>query len=144
MQASVGCSQLEKLPHYVERRKENFKYLKNQLKGTEEYLVLPKATEGADPSWFGFPITLKDNDRFTRNELVQFLEKNKIGTRLLFAGNLLKQPLYANIEKRVIGDLTNTDVIMNQTFWVGTWPGLEENHLDFIASTMKRFLGVDV
>ena len=133
MQAAVGCSQLKKLPEFVQTRIDNFNYLSEKLQDCSEFLILPKATDGAEPSWFGFPITIKENSNVTRNEMIEFLEDNKIGTRLLFAGNLLRQPLYENIEKRVIGDLKNTDTIMNQTFWVGVWPGLDSKHLDYIA-----------
>ena len=142
MQAAVGCSQLKKLPDFIEKRIANFNYLKEKLKTCEEYLILPRATEGAVPSWFGFPITVKKNDIVTRNELIQFLEDNKIGTRLLFAGNLLRQPLYKNIEKRVVGELTNTDIIMNDTFWIGVWPGLKNSDLDYMTERVKARLGV--
>lgn len=142
MQAAVGCSQLKKLPGFIEKRIQNFNYLKEKLKNCEEFLILPGPTEGAEPSWFGFPITIKDNAPVSKNEMVQYLEENKIGTRLLFAGNLLKQPLYENIEKRVVGGLENTDKIMNDTFWVGVWPGLEKEHLDYIAERIQKRLGV--
>jgi CDP-6-deoxy-D-xylo-4-hexulose-3-dehydrase len=142
MQAAVGVSQLQKLPHFIERRNENFAYLSTLLKSCEEFLILPRATPGATPSWFGFPITVKPSSKISRKEMVKFLESRKIGTRLLFAGNLIRQPLYKEVEKRIIGDLKNTDIIMNDTFWVGVFPRLEKNHLDYIAQTIKEALGV--
>lgn len=140
MQAAIGCSQLKKLPWFIEKRNHNFAILKKLLSGTEESLILPEATPGSRPSWFGFPISVREGAKVTRNELVQYLEKNKIGTRLLFAGNLIRQPLYRNIEKRVIGDLENTDFIMNNTFWVGVYPELNEEHLEYIAMKIKEVL----
>jgi CDP-6-deoxy-D-xylo-4-hexulose-3-dehydrase len=140
MQAALGVSQLKKLPGFVEKRKNNFHYLREQLSGLENFLILPQATPGADVSWFGFLITVKNNSPVTKQELVEYLEKNKIGTRQLFAGNLLKQPLYQGIEKRVIGELKNTDTIMNNTFWVGIYPGLNESHLKYIAQKIREKL----
>ncbi len=140
MQAAVGCSQLKKLPHFIERRNENFDFLKNQLAPFEDQLILPRATVGAKPSWFGFPISVREKASVSRNELVGFLEDNNVGTRLLFAGNLLRQPAYKNIEKRVIGEVPNTDFIMNNTFWVGVWPGLEQQHLEYMAQTIAKGL----
>jgi len=140
MQAALGVSQIEKLPHFIERRKENFAYLKNALKPLEQYLMLPEATEHADPSWFGFPIGVKTDAPFTRDQLTGALEAQKIGTRLLFAGNLTKQPAYEGWEFRSIGDLKNTDFVMNQVFWVGTFPGLTKEMLDFIAKTAIDFV----
>ncbi|NUQ29701.1 MAG: lipopolysaccharide biosynthesis protein RfbH, partial [Acidobacteriaceae bacterium] len=124
MQAALGVSQIEKLPQFIEKRKENFAYLKNALKPLEEFLLLPVATEDSDPSWFGFPIGVKTSAPFTRDQLTRALEAQKIGTRLLFAGNLLRQPAYEGYEYRVIGDLANTDFVMNQVFWIGVYPGL--------------------
>lgn len=138
MQAAVGCSQLKKLPTFIEKRNNNFNYLKSKLSSLQEWLILPTPTENSTPSWFGFAITVKNNSPISRNEITSFLEKSKIGTRLLFGGNLLKQPLYKNVKKRVIGDLPNTDIIMNNTFWIGVWPGLSEEHFDYIASTLSE------
>lgn len=140
MQAAIGCSQLKKLPHFIQRRNENFEFLKSQLGHLEDQLILPQATAGSEPSWFGFPISVRKSASVSRNDMVRFLEGNKVGTRLLFAGNLLRQPAYKNIEKRVIGDVPNTDFIMNNTFWVGVWPGLEQQHLEYIAQTIERGL----
>ena len=140
MQAALGVSQIEKLPHFIERRKENFAYLKKVLKPLEEFLILPVATEHSDPSWFGFPIGVKPEAPFTRDQLTRALEAQKIGTRLLFAGNLLRQPAYEGHEYRVVGELTNTDFVMNQVFWIGVYPGLTEPMLDFIAETATKFV----
>ena len=140
MQAALGVSQIEKLPHFIERRKENFAYLKKVLKPLEEFLILPVATEHSDPSWFGFPIGVKPDAPFTRDQLTRALEAQKIGTRLLFAGNLLRQPAYEGYEYRVVGELANTDFVMNQVFWIGVYPGLTEPMLDFIAETATNFV----
>ena len=139
MQAALGLSQIEKLEFFVERRKENFNYLINQLKEVEG-LMLPIATENSDPSWFGFPITLDPNHPVNREELLRFLDSRKIGTRLMFAGNIMRQPAYLDQDFRVVGDLTNTDIVMKRTFWVGTYPGLTNPMLDFIADSIKDFL----
>jgi CDP-6-deoxy-D-xylo-4-hexulose-3-dehydrase len=140
MQAALGVSQLRKLPHFIKMRNENFKYLKSKLLHLQNHLVLPRETEGGEASWFGFPITVKKTSPKTRNELVQYLEKNKIGTRLLFAGNLVRQPLYKHVEKRIIGELTNTDIVMEDVFWVGVYPALAEIHLDYIAKKIEEAL----
>jgi CDP-6-deoxy-D-xylo-4-hexulose-3-dehydrase len=139
MQAALGLSQIEKLDFFVKRRKENFNYLINQLKEVEG-LMLPIATENSDPSWFGFPITLDPNHPVNREELLRFLDSRKIGTRLMFAGNIMRQPAYLDQDFRVVGDLTNTDIVMKRTFWVGTYPGLTNPMLDFIADSIKDFL----
>jgi CDP-6-deoxy-D-xylo-4-hexulose-3-dehydrase len=140
MQAALGLSQIAKLPYFIERRKENFAYLKKLLQPMEEHLMLPVAGEDSDPSWFGFPIGVKDDAPFSRNQLTQHLELNKIGTRLLFAGNLLRQPAYEGYEYRVVGDLKNTDYVMNQVFWVGVYPGLTTEMLDCVAKVMVEFV----
>jgi CDP-6-deoxy-D-xylo-4-hexulose-3-dehydrase len=139
MQAALGCSQIEKLPHFIERRKENFNYLKAALKPLEEYLVLPVAGENCEPSWFGFPIAVKPDAPFTRDQLTRELDNKKVGTRLVFAGNLLRQPAYEGWEYRVVGELTNTDYVMNQVFWIGVYPGLTSEMLDYIVKTMVEF-----
>lgn len=140
MQAALGCSQIEKLPNFIARRKENFNYLKTALKPLEEYLILPEPTPYSDPSWFGFPIGVKQDAPFTRNQLTRALEDNKIGTRLLFAGNLIRQPAYEGWPYRVIDDLPRTDFVMNNVFWIGVYPGLSKPMLDFIVKTMNDFV----
>jgi CDP-6-deoxy-D-xylo-4-hexulose-3-dehydrase len=139
MQAALGLSQMDKLDLFVSRRKENFNYLYKQLEGTEG-LLLPKATTNSDPSWFGFPITLDPKHSVNREELLRFLDSRKIGTRLMFAGNIMRQPAYLNQEFRVVGDLTNTDIVMKRTFWVGTYPGLTNPMLDYISESIKDFM----
>ena len=139
MQAALGASQIEKLPKFVARRKENFQYLSAKLKPLEESLMLPQATPGSDPSWFGFPIGVRENAPFSRDELIHALESKKIATRLLFGGNLLRQPAYQGCEYRVVGDLPNTDFVMNNVFWIGVYPGLTTEMLDYVADTIQLF-----
>ena len=140
MQAALGLSQIDKLPHFIARRKENFAYLKAALKPLEDFLMLPQATEHSDPSWFGFPIGVRSDAPFTRDELTGALEAKKIGTRLMFAGNLLRQPAYEGWEHRVVGELPNSDFVMNQVFWIGVFPGLTTEMLDFIVQTATEFV----
>ena len=139
MQAALGVSQLAKLDRFVQARKDNFVYLSNLLAGVEG-LILPQATPKSDPSWFGFPITLHPDHPVDRQGLLRFLDTRKIGTRLLFAGNLTKQPAYRNVDFKIVGDLTNTDIVMNRTFWVGTYPGLTPPMLDFIAESIIEYV----
>jgi len=139
MQAALGASQIAKLPQFIARRKENFGYLRDALQPLEEYLVLPEATPGSDPSWFGFPIAIRENAPFRRDELIRALESKKIGTRLLFGGNLLRQPAYEGCEYRAIGKLPNTDFVMNNVFWVGVYPGLTKPMLDFVVDALFEF-----
>jgi CDP-6-deoxy-D-xylo-4-hexulose-3-dehydrase len=140
MQAAVGVAQLTKLPSFIEARRRNFNLLWQGLSDLQEHLILPEATPFSEPSWFGFPITIADAAPFTRNELVRFLEQRKIGTRLLFGGNLIRQPAYRNRPYRVVAALTNTDHIMNNTFWVGVYPGLNEAMLSFIVDSIHHFV----
>ena len=142
MQAACGLAQMDSIEHFVKRRKENFNYLSEALLSCEEFLILPKATPNADPSWFGFPITIKAESNINRVDLLKFMTQNKIGTRLLFAGNLTRQPYFDKVNYRVHGDLTNTDIIMNHTFWVGVYPGLARPHLDFMVAKFEEFLGI--
>ena len=140
MQAALGVSQIAKLPHFVQRRKENFRYLKAALEPLQDCLILPEATAGADPSWFGFPIAVREGAPFRREDLTRVLEAQKIGTRLLFGGNLLRQPAYQDCEYRVVGDLKHTDFVMSSVFWIGVYPGLSRHMLDFIATTFLDFV----
>ena len=140
MQAALGASQLTKLPEFIARRRANFHHLKMALAGLEEYLILPEATAHSDPSWFGFPIGVREDAPFRREDLVRALDANKIGTRLLFGGNLLRQPAYQDCAYRVAGELLNTDFVMNNVFWVGVYPGLTAPMLDFVAKTITGFV----
>jgi CDP-4-dehydro-6-deoxyglucose reductase, E1 len=137
MQAAIGLKQLDKLPGFIQARKDNFNYLKNALVDLQDDLILPEATTHSDPSWFGFPITIRNESTISRPEIIERLTEQKIGTRLLFGGNLLRQPAYKNIKHRVVGDLTNANTITEQTFWVGVYPGLSRPMLDHIAGTIK-------
>jgi len=137
MQAACGLAQLERLPEFIEKRNENFAYLKNKLVNLAKFIDLPQATKNSDPSWFGFPITLKES--VDRVEFTQYLDSHKIGTRLLFAGNLTKQPYFKGIKYRIVGDLSNTDITMNKTLWLGIYPALGRAQLDFIAEKMEIF-----
>jgi CDP-6-deoxy-D-xylo-4-hexulose-3-dehydrase len=143
MQAACGLAQLEKAPQFIQARKDNFAFLKERLKDCEEFVHLPQATEHSDPSWFGFPITLKPNCPVTRLDLLTYLDQNKVGTRLLFAGNLTCQPYMADAHYRISGDLTNTDNVMNNTFWIGVQPALTPEMLEFAASKIESYLGVN-
>jgi len=140
MQAAVGLSQLTKADYFVARRKENHAILFGLFKEFEEHFILPVATENSEPSWFGFMLTVREGSPIDRNKFVEYLEQNKIGTRLFFGGNLLKQPAYYNLNYRKIDDLKNTDLLMNNSFWLGVWPGLNQVHYDYITNTVRKFI----
>ena len=140
MQAAVGVAQLEKLPYFIKHRNKNWHSLFQILKETEQRLILPFASTKAEPSWFGFPITVKQDAPFTRLELIQHLEESRIATRLLFGGNLIRQPAYKNMKFRVHGELNNADLITHQTFWVGVYPGLSDEAIEFIGKTIVEFV----
>jgi CDP-6-deoxy-D-xylo-4-hexulose-3-dehydrase len=130
---------LDKLPEFVAKRRHNFDFMYQQLQDLQDVLQLPQSTPGSEPSWFGFLIYVKENAPFTRNELVQYLEEKRIGTRLLFGGNLLRQPLYQGLNYRVVGELKNTDKVMQSAFWMGLFPGLTEEMLEYVVTTIKGF-----
>jgi CDP-6-deoxy-D-xylo-4-hexulose-3-dehydrase len=142
MQAACGLAQLAKAPRFIQARKDNFTFLRERLRNCEEFLQLPQATEHADPSWFGFPLTLKPAAPVSRLDLLTYLDQQKVGTRLLFAGNLTRQPSMRGARYRVSGALPNTDRVMNDTFWIGVFPGLTQEMLAYAASCIERYLGV--
>jgi CDP-6-deoxy-D-xylo-4-hexulose-3-dehydrase len=142
MQAACGLAQLEKANDFIAARKKNFAFLKERLKSCEEFLHLPQATENSDPSWFGFPMTLKPNAPVSRLDLLTYLDQNKVGTRLLFAGNLTRQPYMVGANYRISGELTHTDHVMNNTFWIGVQPALSESMLEFAAQKIESYLGL--
>jgi CDP-6-deoxy-D-xylo-4-hexulose-3-dehydrase len=143
MQAACGLAQLEKAEGFIKKRRSNFEYLYNRLQSLTGYIKLPRATLNSNPSWFGFPITLTENAGVNRVDLIRYLDENKIGSRLLFAGNLTKQPYFKDVEYRVVGELTNTDITMNNTFWIGVFPALGEEHFEYIAEKLEEFFGLN-
>lgn len=143
MQAACGLAQLDKAARFIQARKDNYAFLKARLKDCEEFVHLPQPTEHSDPSWFGFPITLKENSPVTRLDLLTYLDQNKVGTRLLFAGNLTRQPYMVNAKYRISGELTNTDNVMNNTFWIGVQPSLSPAMLEYAAQKIETYLGVN-
>lgn len=140
MQSAVGLAQLQNLPSFIEKRKKNFKFLKTHMSKFEKFFILPEATSKSDPAWFGFPITVRMDAPFSRTELLQFLTERKVDTRPLFAGNITKQPYFKNIDYRISGSLKNTDEIMNQSFWIGVYPGLNEKMLEYVVSQFGEFI----
>lgn len=143
MQAACALGQMDRVDEFIAKRRANFAYLKHRLANVAQFLHLPEATPNSEPSWFGFPLVVKDSAGVKRSDLINFLEENKIGTRLLFAGNLTKQPYMAGRNFRVSGDLVNTDIVMNQTFWLGTFPALDTPQLDYIADKLEEFFGLN-
>lgn len=141
MQTACGVAQLSKLHHFIQARKDNFQFLMAQLSDLTEFLLLPRAQQNSDPSWFGFPITLRNNLHGKRVDLLTYLDTKKIGTRLLFAGNLIRQPYMKNCKYRVSGELTNTDIVMNNTLWIGLYPGLSKEMLEYSAEQIRRYFG---
>jgi len=142
IQAAIGLAQLDRLGAFVKKRKDNWAYLYKNLKELEDFIILPKPTDHSDPSWFGFAITVRENSPISRNELVKKLNEKKIGTRLLFGGNLLRQPAFIGTPRKVISDLKNSDLVMNDTFWLGVWPGLSEEMLNYVIDNIYLLFGV--
>ena len=142
MQAACGLAQLDRLPGFIEARKQNFNLLKDRLNSCNEFLILPEATPSSDPSWFGFPITVRESTGIARVELLKYLDQYKIGTRLLFAGNLTRQPYFQGKTYRISGELINTDIVMNNTLWIGVYPGLNDVMLNYICDRIETFFGV--
>jgi len=140
MQAAVGVAQLAKLPDFIARRKVNFQKIYHLLETYQDRLILPRATPNSDPAWFAFAITLQERAGFSRDDLTGFLEANRIETRPLFGGNLLRQPAFMDIKKRVVGELTNTDIITDRTFFIGVYPGIGESQLEYMDSVFTRFM----
>lgn len=136
LQAAVGVSQMDKLPQFIEARQKNYQALRQGMAELEEFFILPQATPRSVPSWFGFPLSVRPEAPFDRRQAVQFLESRKIGTRQIFAGNLVRQQAYQNIEYRAIGDLTNSDFVMNQSFWIGVYPGLSKDMIDYTLTAL--------
>jgi CDP-4-dehydro-6-deoxyglucose reductase, E1 len=140
MQAAIGVAQLAKLPTFIETRKRNWRILRDGLRPFEDVLLLPSATQKSDPSWFGFALTVREDAPFTRRELIDHLESRKIATRLLFGGNLTRQPAFEDVEFRTVGDLANSDAVMERSFWIGVYPGLSDEMLRFVISEFERFI----
>lgn len=138
MQAAAGCAQLDKLPEFVAKRQQNFQFLHEQLQDLQAVLILPEATAHSEPSWFGFPIAVRPDAPFTRHQVVQYLENHKIGTRLLFGGNLIRQPAYKEVFYKTIGSLPHSDFVMNQVFWIGVFPGLSKEMLSYVVEVFRQ------
>lgn len=144
LQAAIGVAQIEKLPGFIASRKNNFDYLYRNLKRHDKYFILPAWHKGASPSWFGFPLLVREGASFSRNEIVAFLEENRIATRMLFAGNLLRQPAYRNLKCRVYGKLKNTDLVMHNLFWLGVFPGINREMLNYTISKIEEFIAARI
>lgn len=143
MQAACGLAQLDRAQEFIDTRKRNYVLLKERLSSLSDFLEIAEPTPNSDPSWFGFPVTLKESSGVQRVDLLKFLDQNKIGSRLLFAGNLTRQPYFQGVEYRVVGELTNTDRTMNQTFWLGIYPGLGQEQFDYIGEKLEEFFGIN-
>jgi CDP-6-deoxy-D-xylo-4-hexulose-3-dehydrase len=139
MQAACGLAQLDRLDNFINTRKKNFNFLYKNLKDLNDFLILPEAEKNSEPSWFGFPLSLRENNKYNRNDIINYLNNNKIGTRLLFSGNLIKQPYMKDVNFRVHEQLKNTDFVMNNTFWVGLYPGLSLKHLEYTVNKLKDY-----
>ena len=142
MQAACALAQMDRLEGFIAARKANYEYLRSKLESLQDYFHLPVATPNSEPSWFGFPLVLKEESGVKRVDLLNYLDQAKIGTRLLFAGNLTRQPYMIGRNFRISGDLTNTDIVMNQTFWLGVYPGLSTEHLDYVVQKIEEFFGI--
>ena len=143
MQAACGLAQMDRLPEFIDARRKNYSYLRDRLSSVEEFIILPEATSASEPSWFGFPLTIREQANVQRTDLLNYLNQYNIGTRLLFAGNLTRQPYFKNQQYRLSAKLNNTDQIMNMTFWVGIFPGLKEVHLNYVGDKFEEFFGVN-
>jgi len=142
MQAAVGLAQLQKLPKFIEKRKNNFRWLMNRLKHLGEYFLFPEATKNSEPAWFGFPIMIKENAPFTLNDINFYLTSHGVDTRPIFAGNIIKQPYFLNRKYRKVGELKNTDIMMNRVFWIGVYPGLTEDMMEYVVKTIEEFINL--
>jgi CDP-6-deoxy-D-xylo-4-hexulose-3-dehydrase len=142
MQGALGLSQLDKIDYFIQKRKDNFKNLRQKFldEGLDKYFILPEKYEKSDPSWYGFLITIKNPNKLNRTDMIKFLNDRRILSRLLFAGNLTRQPGYMNKKHKIVGNLKNTDKIMKDGFWIGVWPGLDEEHLNFMVDSVKEFI----
>lgn len=143
VQAACGLAQLDKVENFIRKRRENFDFLHTRLQTLNDFLMLPKATPNSNPSWFGFPLTLKDDAGVQRVDLIKYLNDNRIGTRLLFAGNLTRQPYFEDVTYRVVGELVNTDKTMSDTFWIGLYPALNTTHFEYVAHKLEEFFGLN-
>jgi CDP-6-deoxy-D-xylo-4-hexulose-3-dehydrase len=144
IQAAIGNAQLDRLPSFIDARRKNWSYLKARLTPLSEFVILPEAQQDSNPSWFGFALTLRENSPVSRNEVIKVLDEARVGTRLLFGGNLLRQPAFQDTPRRVVGELKNTDTVMGQTFWIGVWPGLTEPMLNYMSDVILKIFKVKV
>ena len=140
LQAAIGTEQIKKLPDFISSRKSNHDYFMKALKKYEEFFILPDKYKKADPSWFGFILTIKENSPFSRNQLVRFLEKNRVATRMLFGGNITKQPAYFNRKHKIVSKLENTDYVMKNSFWFGVYPGIDKKMSNYVVDLFDNFI----